>query len=562
MTHAITTEFPPAPAHPPLLRALVAHRPGPWAWEAAVLALFATVVPFLAVNAVAGRAAGLLAVAGGFAVVYGIGEPSSRRLRISSAAGLAIVAGVTVFSAVAGSPWVAAVLIAVVAGLATFVIDVGRAGQPGMILILIASSIALALPVEPHQVGQRALWTAAGAGFAIAMTALSVVASPARPYRAAISHAYLQLSRFASAMGTPGEDAARHAAAVAVQTALSLPAREHSGVARLTHLAEQADLILDELIGDRTALINDGGNNSRRDALAALAGGKTVRASAAMAGGRPVDATIAAATRTCRGKTAPGGRSHRRHSRTSLLRDIRRHVTDRHSIARVHAERMAVPTALASTLALGAHMPHWYWVPVSTAAVLQGAHTTMIFHRALQRAAGTLLGIAVTAGVLWIDPNVAGLLAVIAVCMFVAQLFFPRNYGVAVAFVTPLALLMPELAHPGVAAQSMGPRAWETALGATIALVAAYMFRRPVTIAHLTDALRNAATATAELQAAAGAPPQALRAKATHHALDAWQTFDVLHADGLTRAGAHALWPDVVATHRDVFHARAHRNRR
>lgn len=262
MTHAITTEFPPAPAHPPLLRALVAHRPGPWAWEAAVLALFATVVPFLAVNAVAGRAAGLLAVAGGFAVVYGIGEPSSRRLRISSAAGLAIVAGVTVFSAVAGSPWVAAVLIAVVAGLATFVIDVGRAGQPGMILILIASSIALALPVEPHQVGQRALWTAAGAGFAIAMTALSVVASPARPYRAAISHAYLQLSRFASAMGTPGEDAARHAAAVAVQTALSLPAREHSGVARLTHLAEQADLILDELIGDRTALINDGGNNS------------------------------------------------------------------------------------------------------------------------------------------------------------------------------------------------------------------------------------------------------------------------------------------------------------
>ncbi|NHA01453.1 hypothetical protein G5V59_20985 [Nocardioides sp. W3-2-3] len=53
-----------------------------------------------------------------------------------------------------------------------------------------------------------------------------------------------------------------------------------------------------------------------------------------------------------------------------------------------------------------------------------------------------------------------------------------RNYGLALVLITPLALLVTELAHPEPLGDLLGPRFVETAAGAAVGLAVAILTRR------------------------------------------------------------------------------------
>ena len=125
---------------------------------------------------------------------------------------------------------------------------------------------------------------------------------------------------------------------------------------------------------------------------------------------------------------------------------------------------------------------HWYWAMVGAVAAVGGAHVTARLIRGVQRLAGTLVGVLIAAGLLALSlPPWAVLLAAVAMQVG-AELFVGRNYGIAMVFITPLALLMISLASPTPPDMLLRDRVLETvigvAVGTIVAIVSATLRRR------------------------------------------------------------------------------------
>lgn len=121
---------------------------------------------------------------------------------------------------------------------------------------------------------------------------------------------------------------------------------------------------------------------------------------------------------------------------------------------------------------------HPYWAMVAGVAAISGADTTARLVRAGHRILGTVVGIGVAALILALDlPALATIVAVVVLQM-IAELFVGRNYGLTLAFVTPLAILMVELAHHVDAGVLLRDRFVETALGVAVGVIVVLLSHR------------------------------------------------------------------------------------
>jgi uncharacterized membrane protein YccC len=142
----------------------------------------------------------------------------------------------------------------------------------------------------------------------------------------------------------------------------------------------------------------------------------------------------------------------------------------------------ALLAGIAGALLIGTH---WYWAMVGAVAAVGGAHVTARLIRVVQRLVGTLLGVLIAAGLLALDLP-PWLVIVVAVALQAgAELFVGRNYGIAMIFITPLALLMVSLASPVTPDLLLRDRVLETiigvAVGTVVAIVSAGLRRRSPT---------------------------------------------------------------------------------
>lgn len=85
-----------------------------------------------------------------------------------------------------------------------------------------------------------------------------------------------------------------------------------------------------------------------------------------------------------------------------------------------------------------------YWVPVSCAAVMQGASRRHIWERGINRVVGTFLG----AGLAWflLDLEMSGLTICISIVLlqFIVEILVVRQYAAAVIFITVLTIFLAE----------------------------------------------------------------------------------------------------------------------
>jgi hypothetical protein len=125
---------------------------------------------------------------------------------------------------------------------------------------------------------------------------------------------------------------------------------------------------------------------------------------------------------------------------------------------------------------------HWYWAMVGAVAAVGGAHVTARLIRGVQRLIGTLLGVLIAAGLLALHLPPWLVIVVAVVLQAGAELFVGRNYGIAMLFITPLALLMVSLASPVAPEMLLRDRVIETligvAVGTVVAIVSAGLRRR------------------------------------------------------------------------------------
>lgn len=116
---------------------------------------------------------------------------------------------------------------------------------------------------------------------------------------------------------------------------------------------------------------------------------------------------------------------------------------------------------------------HWYWAAVGAVAAVSGPQLNARVIRGIQRLVGTLLGVLVAAGILAIDLPPLAVIALVVVLQAAAELFVGRNYGIAMVFITPLALLMVHLAAPTPVDMLLQDRAIETVIGVAIGTLVA-----------------------------------------------------------------------------------------
>jgi len=122
----------------------------------------------------------------------------------------------------------------------------------------------------------------------------------------------------------------------------------------------------------------------------------------------------------------------------------------------------AIPTATG--------LGHPYWAMVAAVATLGAADATGHLVRAGHRVLGTLLGVLLAGAILAVSTDARVLIAAAILLQLGAELFVMRNYGLTMVFVTPLALIMTQLAHPQPEFALLRDRALETLLGAAVAI--------------------------------------------------------------------------------------------
>lgn len=145
---------------------------------------------------------------------------------------------------------------------------------------------------------------------------------------------------------------------------------------------------------------------------------------------------------------------------------------------RLQAVRCAVAVLVAGTLMTSTGLAHPYWAMVAAVVPLAATTLRQQVARGVHRVLGTLAGL-VLAGLLLVLPlSAVGVIVVVALLQAGTELVVTRNYGVALVLITPLALLVTDLAHPEPLGELLGSRFVETAAGALVGLATAVLTRR------------------------------------------------------------------------------------
>ncbi|RZS89691.1 fusaric acid resistance family protein [Motilibacter rhizosphaerae] len=135
----------------------------------------------------------------------------------------------------------------------------------------------------------------------------------------------------------------------------------------------------------------------------------------------------------------------------------------------------AVPyagAALASGLLVTAWgVGHPYWATVAAVAPLTGPTVTARLVRGLHRVLGTLAGLVLAAALLAPGLGPYATVAVVGVLQVVTETLVGRHYGLALLAITPMALLMGQVAAPRPAGGLLWDRGVETVVGALVALL-------------------------------------------------------------------------------------------
>ncbi|MFG2255553.1 FUSC family protein [Streptomyces mirabilis] len=452
----------------------------------AALAMALPAVPLV----LSGRTAlAVFPMLGAFTTTFGRNLPYRRRARVLAVAAVAMTMCVGLGATLAaltdpqaGGLGAAVVIaaMAVTAGLAKFLCDATRLSGLGAVLMLFSFAVAANGPADglTDVLAQTGL-AATGAATAWALALVGWVVHPDRPQRLAVAVALRELADLLEPGG--GADATGHTRHRA--TAAVLRAYQSLGLSPLT---------TDQRHGERSgtcvfltdlawSLLITSARRQTPDAptaryLRVQARYLTVRhrrppaplppppfqsapsaPSADPAPGRPDDAgpaaRRAAELTVGTGAGSPG------------------HV----AVLVVPAFRMALGTGLAGGLAAFLSFGHGYWAALSAAAVLHSVNVRSTLERALQRTLGTAAGLLIAFGVLATHPAPTALVALIVVFEFLLEYTVARNYGLGVVFLTPLALLMSDLASPAPVGTLVHDRTLGSVLGILIGLACALL---------------------------------------------------------------------------------------
>lgn len=140
------------------------------------------------------------------------------------------------------------------------------------------------------------------------------------------------------------------------------------------------------------------------------------------------------------------------------------------------AVRVIAAVLLASLVSLPLGVPRGYWVVLAAVAILQASHRVpLTVSRAVQRLLGTLGGVLVFMLVSLLDPSGLWVVLLVSGFQFMTEAVVTKNYGLALLFITPTALIISTAGATTSLSSVMGERIFDTFLGALVAMVVLFV---------------------------------------------------------------------------------------
>ena len=536
----------------------------------------------LAIGVAAGHPqSGATASFGGLASLYVPQSPYRYRARVVAAVGAGLAIAVLI-GAVAGR-WtpVAATVTALAAGIASFVCQAAELPPPRELMLIMALLAATAVPAGLAGAAQRAGLAAVGAVFAWLVTMSPALSRRRRslPERRAVVAALAAVAGLLDTVGTDQVPAARHAAVESVRRARTTVAQGDVPPGDpLARAVIAAEALLEGALHievEASGRLRPDWAIAIRALIPAVTGGQipatplcgsgppptplrgsgppptSLRGSGPPPAAIPLVRAIEDARADLSGdepvlaeRAALGGRPGLVPQIAAALR--------RHSVVLPSAARIGIAVGLGVAIGRALGLGHAYWIGLTAAAVLQASNLMITRRRVVHRLAGTVIGVGLAFAILGWHPPIWLVVIVVAVFQGLVELVIATNYGVAVAGVTVLALLLYHVAAPGqeAIAVTIGSRLADTAIGAVLALVLRRLLWPRATLRRLpgVQALTLQATSRVLAQAWAQQPEPQLLADRRRALQGALAVLRAVHADaaadtGLSSRSTDTAWP-------------------
>jgi uncharacterized membrane protein YccC len=454
--------------------------------------------------------------------------PLRDKLRRIAAASLFGCLGLLIGQYAEGGGWQPVVVIAVVSALAALISGINAALSLGALQLLVYTALSSGL-VTPLPTYAEIGFFFIGACWATLTTLVQWRLDPEDPDRSAVAAVFTKIRELLAASGTPTADDARRELTTALNAAYDRVIRSRSrSPGRSRELSELAGILnaAAPLVEGAVAAARAGVPADPQDLSAVQALAAAVRGDRELPAERPealedgppgLRATrhgirlvwnVVGDPEERAGAAVPGPEDDWR----AHLRDL----ADR-TLASTESRAYAVRLALCMTIAEIARqllpIQRPYWVLLTVAIVLKPDFGS-VFTRAVQRGVGTLLGVLVGSLLLTVLPRSPWILVAMAVSAAVLPWARGANFGLFSVFLTPLVILLLDLAVPS-GSGLVTARLLDTLIGCAIVLVFGYALWPQTWRAPLDEALRDAILALDAFVGAAftGTPTERRRAR-------------------------------------------------
>jgi uncharacterized membrane protein YccC len=495
--------LPPGTPTSSFVRELVRARKAPVPWDLAVITAIAVAVPVALVlpfmthdPAILGI--GVLAAMGALvASLADRGGPAVDRVRRIVTTSVFAAVGLLAGSFAFGDD-VATVLIVVAAAFVSGVAGVISANASSaalqfLVYAIVGSGIDFGL--RPHWLAP--LVVLGGAAWRLALTGIAILADrrPRAPERAAVASVYTAVAGWLDAAGTPGADAARHDVTTALNQAYDLMVSARTSLAGRDPRWRELVTLLNAatpIVEAATAVAVEGEHvpPAVPNALRAVA-----RAVENPAAPRPVmptpdrstpgRAALASSLRLVCSLLAgddpvtmtmpiqrPDAVGLPRVTAGDRLRSLRDHLTSGGETW-FAVLRLVLCVAVAEAVSVLLPLERPYWITLTVAVVMKPDFGS-VFARAVQRGLGTVVGVLVGAAVVALLPLGWPQVLALAILAGGMPVAIRRNYGLFSVFITPVIVILLELAH-GDDTMLILSRVSDTLIGCAIVLIVGYL---------------------------------------------------------------------------------------
>ncbi|MGY1847476.1 FUSC family protein [Blastococcus sp. SYSU DS1021] len=467
--------------------------------------------------------------------------PLRDRLRRIGAATLFGMLGLLAGQFATGGGWAPVAVIAALSAAAALVSAVNAALSLGALQLLIYTALASGLGT-PLTAAAEVGFFLCGAAWATLTALVQYRTEPLDPDRSAVAAVFTRIGELLAAVGSDAAPEARRALTTALNAAYDRVIRSRSRSAgRSRELSElagvlnaAAPLVEGAVAAARAGIPPDPQDVAAAHALAAAVSGRgelVEQRPAPLEQGHPAVRAVRHGVRLV--WNVVGDPEERAGAAAAAVArpDLRTRLHDLadRTLASADARSFAVRLSLCMTVAEIArqYLPieRPYWVLLTVAIVLKPDFGS-VFTRAVQRGAGTLLGVLLGSALLAALPRNGWVLVALAGAAAVLPWARNANFGLFSVFQTPLIILLLDLALPA-GPGLVGARLLDTLIGCAIVLVFGYLLWPQTWRAPLDEALRDAARALDAFVAAAftGSPAERRRARRrSYRALTELQT--------------------------------------